>query len=359
MWYPAHAVDLARRSLEGPALDSRELERVLGPEIDLLSLLSEAWQVRRHSFGKRVQVHVLNNAQNARCPEDCGYCSQSIVSQAPLRPYAWKSQEDLLSEARRAHDSGAYRYCLVASGRGPTERQVDYVCDTVRAIKREVPVQVCVCVGLLDADKARQLKQAGVDRLNHNLNTSERHYPQVCSTHTYADRLGTLRAGRSAGLELCSGLIAGMGEADADLVEVALELRGLEVPSIPVNFLVPIEGNPLQSDGSLNPERALRVLCMVRLANPRAELRVAGGREGHLRSLEPLALYPANSLFVEGYLTTRGSGAQATYAMIRDAGFVVERADGSLADWKDLGLDDDFRVEGSTEILKNSVLALS
>ena len=352
-------MELARRSLEGPALDARELERVLGPEIDLLPLLGQAWEVRRQTFGNRVLVHVLNNAQNARCPEDCGYCSQSIVSQAPLKPYAWKPREDLLAEARQAYESGAYRYCLVASGRGPTERQVDYVCDVVREIKSEVPVQVCVCVGLLDDDKARRLKRAGVDRLNHNLNTSERHYPQVCSTHTYADRLGTLRAGRDAGLELCSGLIAGMGETDADLVEVALELRQLEVPSIPVNFLVPIEGNPLQSDASLSPERALRVLCMVRLANPRAELRVAGGREGHLRSLEPLALYPANSLFVEGYLTTRGSGARATYAMIRDAGFVVERADGTLADWKELGLDDAFRVEGSTEILKNSVLGLS
>ena len=351
-------MDLARRSLEGPALDASALGRALGPEIDLLALLQAAWEVRREAFGNRVRVHVLNNAQNARCPEDCGYCSQSVVSRAPLRPYAWKSQEELLAEARRAHAAGAFRYCMVASGRGPTERQVEHVCEAVRAIKREVPVQVCVCVGLLDAEKARQLKSAGVDRLNHNLNTSERHYPEVCSTHTYADRLDTLRAGREAGLELCSGLIAGMGEADEDLVEVALELRRLEVPSIPVNFLVPIEGNPLLSDGSLSPERALRVLCMVRLANPRAEVRIAGGREGHLRSLEPLALYPANSLFVDGYLTTRGSGTGATYAMIRDAGFAVERADGSLAAWQDLGLDDAFRVEGSDEILKPSVLAL-
>ena len=210
---------------------------------------------------------------------------------------------------------------------------------------------------MLDEAKARRLKQAGVDRLNHNLNTSERHYPKICTTHTYADRLATLRAARAAGLEQCSGLIVGMGEQDEDVVEVALELRALEVPSIPVNFLLPIEGNPLQSDGSLTPERALRVLSMMRLANPRAEVRVAAGREGHLRSLEALALWPANSLFVEGYLTTRGKSGVDTYRMIRDAGFVVERPDGALIPWSELGLDDVFRVEGSDKIIKPAVLA--
>jgi len=227
----------------------------------------------------------------------------------------------------------------------------------VETIKAEVPVSICVSVGLLDVEKASRLKQAGVDRLNHNLNTSERHYPEICTTHTYADRLATLHAARAAGLEMCSGLIVGMGEQDEDLVEVALELRRLAVPSIPVNFLLPIEGNPTKSDGSITPERALRVLAMMRLANPSAEVRVAAGREGHLRSLEALALWPANSLFVGGYLTTRGKGAIDTYRMIRDAGFVVERADGSIVSWAELGLDDVFRVEGSEKILKPAVLA--
>ena len=348
--------NLARRSLDGPALTRAELLQILGPEIPLLPLLHEARVVRERFFGNRVQVHVLNNAQNARCPEDCGYCSQSAVTNAPLRPYPWKPKAELVAEAKRAHACGAFRYCMVASGRGPTDRQIDFLVDVVETIKAEVPVNVCVSVGLLDEAKARRLKAAGVDRLNHNLNTSERHYPEICSTHTYADRMATLRAARAAGLEQCSGLIAGMGESDADLVEVAEELRGLEVPSIPVNFLIPIAGNPVQSDGSLTPERALRILAMMRLANPRAEVRVAGGREGHLRSLEALALWPANSLFVDGYLTTKGEAALATYRMIRDAGFVVERPDGSLVPWAELGLDETFRVEGSEEIMKPAVL---
>jgi biotin synthase len=323
-------MDLARRSLHGPPLERTELLAALSPELPLLPLLHEARVAREHAFGNRVRVHILNNAQNARCPEDCGYCSQSAVTNAPLRPYPWKPKEELIAEARRAHAAGAFRYCMVASGRGPTDRQIEFLADAVRAIRAEVPVRICVSVGLLDEPKARALKEAGVDRLNHNLNTSERRYPEICSTHTYADRVATLLAARAAGLEQCSGLIAGMGEADDDLVEVALELRRLEVPSIPVNFLLPIEGNPIQSDGSLTPERALRVLAMMRLANPRAEVRIAAGREGHLRSLEALSLWPANSLFVEGYLTTKGKSAVDTYRMIRDAGFVVEGPEGEI-----------------------------
>jgi biotin synthase len=350
-------VRLAQRSLEGPPLDTKELERVLSPEVPLLPLLDEAFRVRRAAFGNRVQVHILNNAQNGRCAEDCGYCSQSKTSTAPLRPYPWKSKSELLEEARAAHAAGAYRYCMVASGRGPSLGQVDQLADVVRAIKREVPVEVCVSVGLLDDAKARALKAAGVDRLNHNLNTSERHYPKICTTHTYADRVATLRAAKGAGLEACSGLIIGMGETDDDIAEVALELQRLEVPSIPVNFLIPIEGNPVYSDSSLSPERCLRVLALFRLANPSADVRAAGGREGHLGALEALALYPANSLFVEGYLTTRGRDARNTYRMIRDAGFVVERADGSIASWASLGVEEGFAVPGDAPLLKPEVRA--
>jgi biotin synthase len=134
----------------------------------------------------------------------------------------------------------------------------------------------------------------------------------------------TLEAARKCGIESCSGLIVGMGESSADVVEVAFALRDLKVPSIPVNFLIPIEGNPVQEDGSLTPERCLRALALMRLVNPRAEIRAAGGREGNIRALSPLVLWPANSLFVEGYLTTRGDAVADTYRMIRDAGFEVE-----------------------------------
>ena len=176
-------------------------------------------------------------------------------------------------------------------------------------------------------EHAQILKEAGLDRMNHNLNTSERRYDEITSTHSYADRVATLEAAKRNGIESCSGLIVGMGEDSIDIIEVAFKLRELEVPSIPVNFLIPIDGNRVRDDGSLTPDRCLRALCLMRFINPSAEIRVAGGREGHLRSMQPLSLYPANSLFVEGYLTTRGDAVEDTYAMIRDAGFEIEGND--------------------------------
>jgi len=174
-------MNLARRALEGPALEPVELSELLGAGIPLLPLLHEAWQVRQARFGNRVQVHVLNNAQNARCPEDCGYCSQSAISGAPLKPYSWKPRSVLLDEARAAHAAGAYRYCMVASGRGPNPRQIAELCDTVREIKKELPIGICVSLGLLGDEAAHALKAAGVDRLNHNLNSSESHSPEICT----------------------------------------------------------------------------------------------------------------------------------------------------------------------------------
>jgi biotin synthase len=269
-------------------------------------------------------VHVLDNAQNGLCPEDCGYCSQSRDSEADLRKYPMKSDEEILAGAERAAHAGASRYCIVLSGRGPTVERTRRLADVVRRVKDSWPIEVCLSVGLLGEEHARILADAGLDRLNHNLNTSESHYAEICTTHTYRDRIQTLVAAKKCGIEPCSGLIVGMGESSADVVEIAFRLRELEVPSIPVNFLIPIEGNPVVTDGSLTPERCMRALSLIRLVNPRAEVRVAGGREGHLRALVPLALWPANSLFVEGYLTTRGDAVDATYRMIRDAGFEVE-----------------------------------
>ena len=263
-----------------------------------------------------------------------------------------KSEDEILAEAEAAAKSGASRYCMVMSGRGPTLTGARRLAELVRKVKQRYPIEVCLSVGLLEEEHARILADAGLDRLNHNLNTSERHYDEICSTHTYQDRVNTLVAAKKCGIEPCSGLILGMGEESADVVDVAFRLRELEVPSIPVNFLIPIEGNPVVSDGSLSPERALRALCLMRLVNPRAEIRIAGGREGHLRGMGALALWPANSLFVEGYLTTRGDATEATYRLIRDAGFEVEGnplSDGSAP------AEGAFHLEGDAPLLKPEI----
>jgi biotin synthase len=235
-----------------------------------------------------------------------------------------KTDDEIFAEAENAARAGATRYCMVLSGRGPTLERTHHLAELVRGVKQRWPIEVCLSVGLIDEEKARLLADAGLDRLNHNLNTSEAHYDEICSTHSYADRVATIMAAKKSGIGTCSGLILGMGETSDDTIEVAFQLRELEVPSIPVNFLIPIEGNPVQRDGSLTPERCLRALALMRFVNPRAEIRAAGGREGHLRSMGALLLWPANSLFVDGYLTTRGDAINDTYRMIRDAGFEVE-----------------------------------
>lgn len=317
---------LADIALEGGELSDEQALGVLGStDVELLPLLDAAYRVRRHFWGNRVQIHVLTNAKSGLCPEDCHYCSQSAISKAPIERYPLMSAEKLLEEARAAARSRARRYCIVISGRGPNAREVDGICDAVRRIKSELDVDICCSVGLIDADQARQFKEAGVDRLNHNLNTSERNHPNICTTHTFQDRLKTLEHARAAGLELCSGAILGQGENDADILSLCREFRRIGMESIPINFLIPIDGTPFGAlDSGLNPMRCLRILSLVRFMNPSAELRIAGGREVHLRSLQPLGLYPANSIFVRGYLTTPGQDALEAWKMVEDLGFELE-----------------------------------
>lgn len=319
---------LTRRALAGEAPSEADAMWILeGEDVELLPLLQAAFEPRRRAFGRKVMVHVLNNVQNGLCPEDCGYCSQNKDSDAAIRKYAMKSDEAILAEAEAAARSGATRYCMVLSGRGPTVERTKRIGKLVREIKHRWPIEVCLSAGLMGDEHAQILKEAGLDRMNHNLNTSEARYDAITSTHSYADRVATLEAAKRNGIESCSGMIVGMGEQAIDIIEVAFKLRELQVPSIPVNFLIPIAGNQVQDDGSLTPERCLRALCLMRFVNPTAEIRVAGGREGHLRSMQPFALYPANSLFVEGYLTTKGDPVEETYAMIRDAGFEIDGND--------------------------------
>jgi biotin synthase len=235
------------------------------------------------------------------------------------------SESKLLDAAQVCAERGASTYCLVISARGPTEREIQAVEYIVPKIKEQFNLNVCACLGLLTSEHAQRLKACGVDKVNHNLNTSERFYPEICTTHSWQDRIETLKAVRGAGLELCSGGIIGMGESDNDVVEMAFSLREMQVESIPLNFLNPIEGTPLASSQELNPRYCLKALCMLRLVNPKSEIRIAGGREMHLGSLQALGLYVANSVFIGDYLTTKGQPPEADYKMIEEMGFTVTR----------------------------------
>jgi biotin synthase len=257
------------------------------------------------------------------CPEDCGFCSQSVKFNTGVDRYPLQTVEELVAGAREAAAMGAVKYCMVTSTRGPSERDLDVICEAVRRIKAELAINVCTSLGLLKEGQAERLAAAGVTRFNHNLESSRAHFPQVCSTHSYDDRIATVRAAKAAGMEACCGGIMGMGESLEDRVQLAFELRELEVESIPVNFLDPRPGTPLGDAPRLTPQDCLRTLAMFRLVNPSRDIRVAGGREANLRHLQPLALFPANSLFCNGYLTTPGQGAEADRRMIADLGFRV------------------------------------
>ena len=320
--------DIVTRSLDGEGITREEGRELLAlPDADVLGALWAAFEVRKARFGKRVKLCLLQNARSGLCPEDCRYCSQSSLSTAKIDKYPLMDKTLLVDGAKRAFEAGAQRYCMVTSGRGPTDEEIEHFCDVTRAIRQAFPLEICVCVGILTEPQARRLKEAGVGWVNHNLNTSERYYPEICGTHTYQDRVNTVKNVRAAGLMTCSGGIVGMGETDEDILDLAFAARQLRMDSIPVNFLHPIKGTPMEAFNFLTPMKCLKVLCLFRFLNPTSEIRAAGGREVNLRSLQGLALYPANSIFVEGYLTTPGQQVEEARRMVEDMGFEVEPAE--------------------------------
>jgi len=316
---------LASSILDGkPATEDDALAVLRAHDDELMDVVAAASRLRRHFFGNTVKVNYLVNLKSGLCPENCSYCSQALGSKADILKYTWLKTDEALEQATAGLRGGATRVCMVSSGRGPTDRDVERVADMVGTIKAEHPeVEICACLGLLKDGQAERLRDAGVDAYNHNINTAESHHDQIVTTHTYADRVDTVTKVKQAGLSPCSGLIAGLGETDEQLVEALFALRELGSDSIPVNFLMPFDGTPLENTWELTPIRCLKILAMARFVCPDKEIRIAGGREIHLRSLQALALQVANSIFLGDYLTSEGQAAQADLELIRDNGFVV------------------------------------
>jgi biotin synthase len=317
--------ELAQKSLAGELLSVEEGLKVLDCEdTELLPLLNAAFLVRNHFYGKKVKLNMIINAKSGLCPEDCGYCSQSIVSNAPVSKYALLDKDTLLAGAREALARKAGTYCIVASGKGPSERELEGVIDAVKEIRATMPLKICACLGILKQGQAERLAEAGVHRYNHNLNTSKNNYSSITTTHTYDQRVQTVEAAKAGGMSPCSGVIIGLGEDKRDIVEMAYALRRLDADSIPVNFLHAIPGTPLEGRERTPAIKALKVLALLRFICPSKEIRVAGGRELSLRYLQPLALYAANSIFVGDYLTTSGQDITMDHEMIQDLGFEIE-----------------------------------
>ncbi|UVI37772.1 biotin synthase BioB [Brevibacterium spongiae] len=316
---------LADSILDGREITEAEALALLAtPDAELLDLVSAGSRLRRRHFGMTIKLNYLVNLKSGMCPESCTYCSQSLGSKAEILKYSWLSTEEAMDQASMGIGGGASRVCLVASGRGPSRRDVGRVGEIVERLKGENPeVEVCACLGILKDGQAEALKEAGADAYNHNINTAESFHDNIVKTHSYEDRTNTVELAKSAGLSPCSGLIVGLGESDEQIIEALFALRGLDSESIPINFLVPFDGTPLEGRWNLTPTQCMKIVATARFVCPDREIRLAGGREIHLKSLQPMALHLANSIFLGDYLTAEGQAAADDLAMIRDNGFTI------------------------------------
>ena len=318
--------ELADKSLSEGSISSDDIRWILeSPDTEILSLLNATNRVRHKYFKNNVKIHILHNVQSGNCSEDCKYCTQSKESKNKDATYPMKSDEEILDGAKAAYEAGAYRHCMVFSGRGIGGSTIERICSIVENIKSLYPMEICVSAGFLNNENADKLVKAGVNRYNHNLNTSSCYYTEICTTHDIQKRVNTIKTAKSRGLDICSGVIIGMGESHNDIIKMIGELRDVKADSIPVNFFIPVPGHRIENFKELTPHYCLKVLCAFRLAIPGAELRSAAGREYHLRSLQPLCLYAVNSIFAEGYLTTGGDKINSVKQMIEDNGFVIEK----------------------------------
>lgn len=316
----------AERVLAGGTLTDEEGLAILNsPDEDLLMLLHASFKIRKRYYGNKVKLNMIINTKSGLCPENCGYCAQSIVSKAPIEKYAMMKQEEIVAGAERAASVNAGTYCIVASGRGPVKRELEIVIDSVKEIKaKHQDMTVCACLGILKPEQAKRLKEAGVDRYNHNINTSAAHHESITTSHTYDDRVNTVELAKEAGISPCSGVIVGMRETKEDVLAMARSLHAMDADSIPVNFLHAVDGTPLEGTNELTPRYCLKVLCLFRFINPTKEIRISGGREVNLRSLQPFGLYPANSIFIGDYLTTAGQESDSDRQMLEDMGFEID-----------------------------------
>lgn len=319
--------ELREKALAGECLTRDECYRVLTcPDEDLEVLSGEVYRVRYAYKGNRVSVQILTNAKSGNCGQDCAYCAQSAAAKSGVASYPLAPFETLSRNAEIAREKGAGRHCIGLSGMTFTDAQIEELRGYVEKLKAQADTPICCSIGFLTIEQARRLKEAGVDRINHNLNTSRGFYKNICGTHTFERRVENIRMLKSLGFEICCGGIVGMGEGDEDVVDMLLEIRGLEPQAVPINFLTPVKGTPLENadTSKLTPEYCVKVLSLVRLLIPRADIRCAAGREKYIHHRQRFMFNAANSIFAAGYLTTGGQSIDEAIRLILDEGFSYE-----------------------------------
>ncbi len=295
------------------------------PDEKIDELIAKAEKLRRKYKGDNVGIHILTNARSGNCSQDCAYCAQSCRSNADIDKYRWVSDEKLFKDNDFVNKKHLARHCIGLSGMKFTDDEILELAERIKTMKA-TGTHLCCSIGFLTEKQAKILKDAGLDRINHNLNTSRSYYSHICSTHTFDQRVKNIKMLQSIGFEICSGGIIGMGESKEDIVDMLLELKEINPEAIPINFLLPIKGTPFENvDTSiLTPNYCLKVLCLARLLVPQADIRCAAGREIYFKGDEKRLLSVVNSIFASGYLTEDGQGIKDTIKAITDAGFTYE-----------------------------------
>jgi len=295
------------------------------PQPDLWRLLDITEGVRRRFKGDGVRLCSIVNAKSGLCSEDCSFCSQSRRSKADIRKYPLIGEEEMVRAAREAKARGAREFSIVSSGLAMRNRgELERVGNAIERIRSEVGIETCVSLGTLSAEDVSYLLSRGLRSLHHNLETSRSFFPSMCTTHDYEEDVRAVREAKAAGAWVCCGGIFGIGEKDLDRVELAMTLRELSVDSIPVNFLNPVPGTPVEGRRELTPFDCLKIIAMMRLVHPRREIIVCGGREVNLRDLQSLMFAAgATGTMAGNYLTTAGRPAEDDIRMIRDLGLAV------------------------------------
>ncbi len=311
--------ELKNKVLSGGEITKADALELSNAPLD--DLCRAADEIRRRFCGNSFDMCTIINAKSGRCSENCKYCAQSSAYCTNIEEYPLLDAGTVVSAARYNAEHGVMRFSLVASGKRLSDAEVDKVCGIVRRIKESCDISVCVSLGLLNEAQFVRLKEAGVSRVHNNLETSRRYFPSVCTTHTYDEKIDAIKAAQRAGLSVCSGGIAGLGESMEDRIDMALEIRGLGIHSMPVNMLNPIKGTPYENNQRLSSDDMRRICAVFRFINPSAAIRLAGGRILLGDRGEECFKSGANAAITGDMLTTTGATIAADKALISKLGF--------------------------------------
>ena len=316
------SIRIAEEIINGRRLN-REDDLAFFMEEDLDSLCRGADEIRRRLRGDRADLCSIINGRSGRCGEDCKFCAQSSCHNVKINEYPFLEPEEILEDCRRHERQGVGRYSVVTAGRALNGREMDLALRAYRSMKENCKIELCASHGLLSQEDFYRLAEAGISRYHANIETSRRNFPNICTTHTYDDKLEVIRRARNAGLAVCSGGIIGMGETWEDRVDMAFSLYEMEIKSIPINILQPIPGTPFGTLPPLSEEEILRTIAMFRYINPDAEVRLAAGRNSMEHSGKKVFTAGANAAITGDMLTTSGNNIADDMAMLTSMGFEV------------------------------------